>query len=83
MNDEPVARITLDEIYRETLEVKTILQGMAEREKAAVARVDSLAEDVTDHETRIRVLEKWKYAIPATSLLVIVEVIRSIVTATS
>ncbi|GAA4186979.1 hypothetical protein GCM10022252_19730 [Streptosporangium oxazolinicum] len=48
--------ISTSQVYNTLLEVKYDVRGMA-------SKLDSSQEKVTDHESRIRGLEKWKYAI--------------------
>jgi hypothetical protein len=50
--------ISTSQVYNTLLEVKYDVRGMA-------SKLDSSQEKVTDHENRIRSLEKWKYAISA------------------
>lgn len=50
--------ISTSQVYNTLLEVKYDVRGMN-------SKLDSSHEKVTDHESRIRGLEKWKYAISA------------------
>lgn len=73
-DEQPAARVTLDQIYKTLIEVKESVGGLVEREGGANKRMESHARDIDDHETRIRGLEKWAYAIPPTLILSAVSV---------
>ncbi len=57
MSEEPFV-ITLRDVYLEVREVRGQVNGLT-----------SQAEKVTDHEVRIRGLERWRYALPGALLL--------------
>ncbi len=59
----PVEPLTLKDVYDKISETKTLLEVQAFQVKA-------LLESDGDHETRLRLLERWRYAIPSTLLLV-------------
>lgn len=61
MADEPSVRITLADIYKEVVSVRDT--------------VAPLAAAVPDHESRLRRLEAWMYAIPASVVLGVASVV--------
>lgn len=56
--DEEAVVITLRDVYNEVVSVKGSVQSM-----------NGLPLQVGDHETRIRALEKWRYALPPTLVI--------------
>lgn len=67
--------ISMRDIYDELVRLKDSIRELA-------ARVDSSKGTVEDHESRIRDLERWKYAIPVTLLATIAMVVAEIIRAT-
>jgi len=63
----------MDSVDRSQLELLRVeLSGKLERLTDAVkANNESQKEFAKDHEKRVRILERWKYAIPASALLVV------------
>lgn len=59
--------ITTQKIYDEVV-------GMRDDFKEAVTLLRETREDVNDHEKRLRLLERWKYALPVTGLAAIAAV---------
>lgn len=58
MADDPAVKVSLADIYAE-------LQKLRD----AVNLLTPQAQTLADHETRIRQLEKWKYALPVSVIL--------------
>lgn len=67
----PLEPLTLKDVYDKISETKTLLEVQAFQVKA-------LLESDGDHETRLRLLERWRYAIPSTLLLAVVAVAASV-----
>lgn len=61
--NEPVV-ITNAVIYQEVQQIKGVLQGMTGQ-----------GTQLTDHEARLRAVEKWRYAMPPTLLLSAVSIV--------
>lgn len=60
-NDGSV-RVTLRDVYDE-------VKGLREDVRASLTQSRDNAADLSDHEVRVRELERWKYALPPTLLL--------------
>lgn len=73
MADESKVEISLKEIYEEFRELSKNIQDL-------IIKVDNSKTIDDDHELRIRILERWKNAIPAsiaaTLVTLIVEIVR-------
>lgn len=59
-SEEPI--VTSKDIYREVIRLVGHMQGIDARNAAA----DAIH---TDHESRIRLLERWRYGLPASVIL--------------
>jgi hypothetical protein len=59
--------VTLKDVYTELLTIKE-----------AVTSMRAQAEQLKDHETRIRSVEKWKYGLPASISTSVIAIITSI-----
>lgn len=58
--DEPL--VTAKDVYREVLKLSGHMQGVTARNLAA----DEIHKD---HEARLRMLERWRYALPTSMLI--------------
>ncbi|MER5304594.1 hypothetical protein ABT039_34720 [Streptomyces lasiicapitis] len=60
---EPLGVVSIGarEIYDEVVGLREDMRSVAEKG-------EELREDVADHETRIRDLERWKYALPVAAV---------------
>lgn len=58
MTPEPAARIGIKEIYDKLCVVEDKVNAMTPQ-----------GEKITDHEVRLRSLERWKYSIPASLVI--------------
>lgn len=63
MDDETGVRITLRDIYNEVASLRS--------------DVAQLVDKVPDHETRIRTLEKWSYALPPTFIIALASIVKA------
>ncbi|TDD97178.1 hypothetical protein [Actinomadura rubrisoli] len=69
-DNDPKIEISLKEIYDEFRQLSSDIRNL-------VSKVDGSKAITDDHESRIRTLEKYKYAVPLTVIMaVVVEVIR-------
>lgn len=64
MSEEPAVKVSLADVYAE-------LQKL----KEAVIALTPQAQTLSDHETRLRQLERWKYALPISLVVTIGETI--------
>lgn len=60
--------ITLSDLYIELLQIRGVVETM----KALSANAELRA---SDHETRLRSLERWRYAMPTSLVLAVVSVV--------
>ena len=66
-------RVTLRDVYEE-------VKGLRSEVQSALALSAENEKDIGDHEHRIRDVEKWKYALPPTSLLAIASILVAVFT---
>lgn len=67
----PYAVVTITDVYGQQRE----LSGKVE---AALARQEQHTERLADHETRIRSLEAWRYALPLSTISAIIAAIAAV-----
>lgn len=63
--------ITTQQIYDKLSETSSEVAGMRADFKEALSHLTDLREDVKDHETRLRVVERLKYSLPLTAVAAI------------
>lgn len=68
MANEPVVQITLTDVYVKLCHLED-----------KVAEMTPQADSIKDHETRIRAVERWKYAFPVSLVVVFGEAVALIV----
>jgi len=66
-------RVTLRDVYEE-------VKGLRSEVQSALALSAENEKDIGDHEHRLRDVEKWKYALPPTSLLAIASILVAVFT---
>lgn len=72
MADEPLGvTITSREIYDEIV-------GMREDVRSLTQHHESVTTKLTDHEDRLRALERWKYALPTAAVTAVVSAVVSV-----
>lgn len=76
--NRPSARITIDQIYTLLTDVHGLVQGLTAREVSMNDKIIEQTKQLQDHETRIRSNERWRWAIPATLVIVAVEIFRNV-----
>ena len=62
MSDDDEPLVTSKDIYREVVRLVGHMEGIDQRNRAA----DEIHKD---HEVRLRLLEKWRYALPGSIVL--------------
>jgi hypothetical protein len=67
-NNGNVIVVTLKDVYIELMKIKESLSEIK-------GKADTTASAVPDHETRIRSLEKWRYALPPAILLALASIV--------
>lgn len=67
----PYAVVTITDVYGQQRE-------LAGKVEAALARQEAHADRLDDHETRLRSLEAWRYALPLSTISAIIAAIAAI-----
>lgn len=67
---EPALTITLKDVYLKLCYVQD-----------QVAAMTPQAQQITDHEGRLRTLERWKYTLPTSMLLALVSIVVAVIEA--